>query len=144
MDDIKYDICRTQGEIFAYMAKKRYDVVCFAEQYFSSEFCKRAFDTSYSRFQLETPQECADFFLPQIKNNLRFTNKYQDKEEAFYIGFVYRYLYFVTNLPSSELFARVPIDRVKGYYIVSNLRTEDFVVEDLCKEYYLPLNQNEL
>ena len=48
---INYDICETQAMLFEYAAK-RYNFDNFVELYMRCDFCRRAMDTEYSRFQL--------------------------------------------------------------------------------------------
>ena len=139
MNKVEYLICQTQGKIFKYAVKKGYDMQNFAEKFLSSEFCEEAFDTIYSRYQLDSPMESADFFMPELREKLKLSPVKQDKEEAAYIGFIYRYLYFVTKIKSKDLIQKVPFEEVQRHFINSNLRTEDFVVEDICNDYGLPI-----
>ena len=57
MGGIDYDICMTQSRIYKYIAQCGYDVNRFSDAFLMSDFCRRAFDTIYSRFQeLSKPQ----------------------------------------------------------------------------------------
>ena len=118
MDDIGYDICETQGAIYVYMAKEGYDMNVFSDNYLKSNFCRRAFDTEYSRYQDEFPNECADFYMPEIGDKLvcyPFGCCF-DSEEAEWIGFTYRQLYIDTGIYSSELADIVPFEEMREYY----------------------------
>ncbi len=142
MMSIEYKICKTQGRIFRYAVQNNYDIATFAAKYLSSKFCEEAFDTVYSRYQLETPQECADFFIPEIEKDLVAAVKCQAGDEAAYVGFMYRYLYYVTGVPSKELAQRVPYEEIAKHFVNSNLRTEDFAIEDICKDFDLPITSD--
>ncbi len=144
MTNTEYKICMTQGGIFKYAALQGYEMESFAKHYLTSEFCKEAFDTAYSGFQLETPQECADFFLPEIGQSLSKTSNKQDEEEAYYVGLMYRYLYFVTGISSAELVSLIPYKEICKYFINSHLRTENFVAEDICEDYGLEIIDGKL
>lgn len=139
MTSIEDKICKTQGRIFRYAVQNNYDITVFTKQYLSSKFCEEAFDVVYSRYQLETPQECADFFLPEIEKDLVLAAKCQSGDEAEYVGFMYRYLYYVTGIPSKGLVTKVPYEEISKHFVNSHLRTEDFVIEDICKELNLPI-----
>ena len=111
-------ICETQGDIYVYMAKKGYDMNIFSDNYLKSDFCRREFDTEYSRYQDELPNECADFYMPEISDKLV---RYPfgccfDLEEAEWIGFAYRQLYLETGIYSSELADIVPFEEMREYY----------------------------
>lgn len=71
MDGIDYKICRTQQRIYEYAAKHGYDMEQFSNFFLSSDFCSRAFDVLYSRFQLETPVECMDFIMEEAGDKLK-------------------------------------------------------------------------
>ncbi len=93
---VDYLICRTQQQIYEYMAEQGYDMAVFSNAYLSSDFCKREMDTLYSRFQTEFPNECADFFIPEICNKLRKRENTNvtayDISLAGDIGYMYRLL----------------------------------------------------
>jgi len=115
---VDYVICETQGDIYAYMAKRNYDIQVFSENYLKCDFCRCAFDTEYSRFQEELPNECAAFYMPEIEDKLV---KYSDGscfdlEEAEWIGFTYRQLYIETGIYSSELADMIPFAKMCEYY----------------------------
>ena len=70
MDGIDYKICRTQQRLYEYAARHGYEIEQFSNFFLSSDFCSRAFDVLYSRFQLETPVECMDFITPYTSKEL--------------------------------------------------------------------------
>lgn len=67
MDGVEYEICNTQGNLYEFIAKKGFDIERFSGLYLQSDFCRRAFDTIYSRFQLADELECMDFIVPELK-----------------------------------------------------------------------------
>lgn len=118
MEEIDYDTCTTQGRIYKYMAKHKYDIQVFSDNYLKCDFCRSAFDTEYSRFQEELANECAAFYMPEIEDNLV---KYPDGscfdlEEAEWIGFTYRQLYIETGIYSSELADMISFEKMREYY----------------------------
>ena len=68
MTGIEHDICDTQGRIYEYASTFGYDMEVFSKAYLCSDFCHRAMDAPYSRFQLHTEEECWDFIYPEIEN----------------------------------------------------------------------------
>lgn len=118
MTGIEYDICQTQQRIYEYMCAQNYDMEIFSNLYLQSEFCCKAMDTNYSRFQLETPQECADFYMPEISAALKKLDggRTFDMDIAGWIGFTYRQIYIKTQTPSALLSKLLPFDVMIRYY----------------------------
>lgn len=142
MTDLQHRICETQAELFEYVAKEGYDLKIFAEEYLSSSFCRRAFDTTYSRFLLEDEQGCLDFILPEIGDKL---TKYEDNTvydpaAASWIGFTYRQLYYETGIMSEELIKKVSFEAMERYYPGLHTVDEDMAFDIIAKDKKLPRN----
>lgn len=141
MDKVGYSICETQQEIYRDMALEGYDMKVFSDAYLSSDFVRRAMDTTYSRFQTEFANECADFFLPEIESKLV---KLEDDmcfspDVAEWIGFTYRQLYIETGVKSSELIKIIPFELMCKYY--PGLHTLD---EEMALDIFLEYHKSEL
>lgn len=134
---IDYDICMTQSRIYRYIAQCGYDVKRFSDAFLMSDFCRRAFDTIYSRFQLEDVLECMDFIEPEIPNDLMKNkdNMTFDQDVAAWIGFTYRQLYFETKVNSSNLVRIVSFGTLCNYY--AGLHTIDWedATDIICKDF---------
>jgi len=137
MEGIDYDICMTQSRIYKYIAQCGYDVNRFSDAFLMSDFCRRAFDTIYSRFQLEDVLECMDFIEPEIPNDLvkNQNNMAFDEDVAAWIGFTYRQLYFETKVNSSKLVEIVSFHTLCKYY--AGLHTIDWedATDIICKDF---------
>ena len=136
MEDINYDICMTQSRIYKYVAQCGYDVKKFSDAFLMSDFCRRAFDTIYSRFQLEDVLECMDFIVPEIKDALILNeNIIFDEDVAAWIGFVYRQLYIETKVNSATLAVKVSFRTLCNYY--PGLHTIDLedATDIICKDF---------
>jgi hypothetical protein len=131
MTDLEYDICETQGRIYEYAATQGYNLEKFSPLYLQSDFCKRAMDTIYSRFQLEDELECWDFIYPEIKNELSIyeDNKTFDRNVAYWIGFTYRQSYIATGISSSDLSQLLDIKTMCDYYPGLHTIDEDEAME---------------
>ena len=105
LDKIDHEICQTQGDLYEQAANEGYRFPLFSNIYLQSDFCRRAMDTDYSRFQIQSPGELMDFIIPE---NPQINEKYEKNKRfdgtiAFWIGYMYRYLYFATGLDSKNL-----------------------------------------
>ena len=137
MEGIDFDICMTQSRIYRYIAQCGYDVKRFSDAFLMSDFCRRAFDTIYSRFQLEDVLECMDFIEPEISKDLlkNQCNIVFDEDVAAWIGFTYRQLYFETKVNSSKLVETVSFGTLCNYY--AGLHTIDWedATDIICKDF---------
>lgn len=144
MDKIDYKICKTQGKIFGYAAKHGYVSKVFSDEYLRSDFCERAFDTIYSRFQFEFPSECMDFILPEIGSRLVMTTEKQDIDLAETVGRLYRCLYFASGKPSRELADLVPFDVMVQYVNLSFMEGEDVAIAQLCEDLNIAVKDDKI
>lgn len=131
MNRVETEIGFTQEALYKYAAKQGYEPSSFSDAFLASDFCRKAFDTVYSRFQFETPMECMDFLLPEIEDKLEKTTD-ADAGLAGYVGFMYRYLYFITPYSSREILAKVSYDEVAKTEFPSMVNGEHLVVEEIC------------
>ena len=138
IDNIEYDICETQMRIYRYYAKRKYNMEIFSNAYLSSDFCKRAMDTKYSRFQLEDVGECSDFFMPEIENKLTIDTEIKIPVEVVeWIGFAYRQLWFETRIFSKDLCKIVPFSAMVKLYPGMHTLDEDVAAEKIMQMYNL-------
>lgn len=168
VDGIDYKICQTQGRIYELIADNGYDVPLFSSLFLQSDFCRRSFDTIYSRFQLADELECMDFIIPEIQDRfpgiksnpiytdggahiaddvpIEYFRKYPDTcfspDVAYWIGFTYRQLYIETGTYSSELAERLSFGAMCRYYPGLHTVDEDMATDIICENFGLVKIQN--
>jgi hypothetical protein len=135
--DIQNEICITQQDLYEHAALHQYNMPVFSDMYLQSDFCRRAMDTIYSRFQLADPLEILDFLLPEIGPEDKL--KYQDgewfnRDVAAWIGFMYRLLYFKTGISSKELSQKVTFGGLCAAYPGLHTIDEDQAADILIEE----------
>lgn len=140
MTDIDYSICETQARLFKYIVENNYDIEDFIVKYMKSDFCKRAMDTMYSRFQSEDEEECLDFIIPEIGTLKENINKYYNIDEIYWIGFIYRQLYIETSIPSSKLIDILPLKTMHKYYPGLHTVEENMQADIICENFNLSKN----
>ena len=141
-DLIDYDICKTQEDIFEYAIKQGYELQSFAEEYLTSDFCRREFDTPYSSFQVADAEESADFFMPEIGSRLVKSTKHGEYDAfAGDIGFMYRLLYIKTSVPSAELIKIIPFETMANQSFTFDHYGFDVIADEFIEEYNLPLKR---
>lgn len=108
--EINYSISCNVGNLYILASHMGYDLKSFSNLFLASHFCARSFDTEYSRFQNEEEDVSMEYLLREISPDKRKTDNTIDDNIAFWIGFIYRFLYFQTGIPSSNLKEKVPFD----------------------------------
>ena len=127
-------ICETQGKIYR-TACFKYDMPCFSTMYLKSKFCESEMDTMYSTWHYQDE----DVILEMIEYELGLTKSSKPQmyeDEAFWVGYMYRYLYYITELTSKELAEIIPYDEMVRFIRLC----EDFEIEDMAE--YIATNCN--
>ncbi len=136
-EDVNYLICETQGEIFEYAASKGYDMIEFSRAFMASHFCERAFDTPYSRFQVDDAEESWQFLYPEIKdtidNHRLPDDAVFDGNVAHWIGFTYRQIFIETGVPSKDIAKKLPFEAMVASYPGLHTLDEEDATDRLCK-----------
>ncbi len=145
MERVVFKICNTQSKIYEYAVNLGYEIKSFSDNFLKSTFCKESFDTIYSRFQLETPMECMDFILPEIKESLVLSTSEQEQAcVAGDIGFMYRLLYIETSVPSVKLAEIVPFDEMAKMALNFDHYGFEECVNEIIEKYHLPRQECEV
>ena len=136
IDKVEQDICKTQGELYEYAALHDYMFPQFSDIYMKSDFCKRAMDAKYSRFQIREPEELMDFLVPEnpeLDQNMYKNGECFDNDVAFWIGYIYRYLAFESRKASSELYKLYPFGNLVKAYPGLHTVDDDMAIDILLK-----------
>ncbi|WP_027406860.1 hypothetical protein [Anaerovibrio sp. RM50] len=134
--DIQMVICETQGDIFQCANELGYDMDKFVPAYMKSHFCERSMDTAYSPFQMADPEECLDFILPEI-NVPKLPEPLYIPDALWWIGFIYRLLYFELKKSSNEIIDKVPFKAMLIYYPGLSTVDEYMAVEIISEDKFL-------
>lgn len=121
--------CMTQADLYEYIQREGYDIFRFSDLYLASDFCNREMDSVYSVFQREDPLQILDFVIPQI-GELKKMEDTSDYVDAADLGYIYRYLHFLTGLPSSEIGKRINARTM----IAEMEKRTDWNLEDIAAE----------
>ena len=141
---VHYEISNTQGEMYKRMAQLGYDIEDFSDVYLQSEFCKRAFDTDWSYYQLLSGRECLDALFYDTPMTKKRESGYFDEDVAYWIGFTYRLLYIETKVPSSELVNIVTFESMCKYYPGLHTIDEEQAIDIICEDHNLKIDMDSL
>lgn len=135
MKSVSYSICETQGAIYRCVNRRNLSLPVFSDQYLHSRFCTVQMDAVYSHFQLADAEECLDFILPEIEIPSLPEPVYTD-QVAYWIGFMYRYLFFSLHLPSNRLADTLSFQAMTVYYPGLHTVDEDMAVEIIRHDFF--------
>ena len=113
-EEINHFICCNMGKLYVMAVDMGFNLQDFSDKFLTSHFCTRSLDTPYSRFQNEEEDVSMDYLLREISPRKEESGYAFSDEVAFWIGFIYRFLYFKTGLSSSELKEKVPFSYLEA------------------------------
>ena len=140
INSVDMSICETQQMIYELAVEQGYGMRTFLEQFLTSDFCRRAFDTIYSHYQFADAEENFDFLIPEISDKI---SKNQSETDVFAgdIGYMYRLLYIMTSVPSAELSTIIPYQEMyKRAFVFQHYGFEE-CAEEIIEFYGLPLKK---
>ena len=134
-DTIELKICQNQGCLYRFVANLGYNIEEFSNAYLASDFCKRAMDTTYSRYQLHDEQEILDFLMPEIQDKCSMLpdGELFNLDVAYWIGFTYRQLYYETDIFSKELAEKFTFSDICKTYSGLHTIDEEMATDILCE-----------
>ena len=127
-------ICETQAKIYVSAYKNGYDMEFFSSHYLKSEFCNREMDAKYSVWQYQDEDVCLEVIQHQIGYIADDSSQPLDID-AYWIGYMYRYLYYYTSCTSKELAEMIPFTKMVEFsYLLENHEYEEalqFIIQRL-------------
>lgn len=129
---VNFDICDTVGELYKLAMEEQYDIECFSDMFLKSDFCKREFDTLYSCFQTDEDASIY-YFLKECKNKLLKNTNDISEDEAYWVGFMYRYLYIYAGISSDKLVDIIPFKSMLSYVNQTILPYEEYSPDELLE-----------
>lgn len=145
MDRIEKRICYTQSQLYGYAFDNGYDPKTFSNLFLSSDFCSRQFDTDYSHYQYAPSVEIFENVSPEIESDLiKKQGVNEDIDVVKFVGYMYRFLYYATSVPSKELVKIVPYMDVEKHYDSSLMLSPEYIADDICKNYGLTIVDNDV
>lgn len=141
---VHYEICKTQAEMYREMAYRGYDIGDFSNAYLKSDFCKNAFDTDWSYYQLLGCRECLEALFIDMPVTKKNPQGFFDPDVAYWIGFTYRLLYIETKIPSSMLSDTVTFEAMCRYYPGLHTVDEEQSIDLICEDFGLSIDVDSL
>lgn len=132
--EIENMICCTTGKLYVMANNMGFNMNNFSDLFLTSKFCSHAFDSPYSRFQTEDEDVSMDYLLKEISPQKEKSNEMLTEDAAFWIGFIYRYLYFKTGIQSSILKDKVTFEYLQRKFYGLSTIDEKNAVDIICND----------
>lgn len=135
MPEINHELCECQGDLFELAADKGYDIRCFSNIFLGSDFCMRAFDSAYSRYQCADAEESLDLLEQETASGLEKASGGRGPGGiiANWTGYIYRVLCQRSGMPSREILKRIPPETVIGSYYGYHTLDEEMAADKLLE-----------
>ena len=116
ISDVSYEKCNKQGKLFAMANRLGYDMEKYAARCMTSELLQCVSDSDYIYYQLAAPSYSLDLIEDEeLHIDLAGERPYSN-DEAYWIGFYYRFLTLALSLPGKDVLAAVPFETMHGWY----------------------------
>lgn len=134
MDVIQRKLCDIQGRLFELSAKHGYDSATFIKLFMNSQVAHNL-DSDYNRMQWAGEEYLLEEFLDECNEALMKSDEVFDKDELFWIGYIYRYWWYYAKEDSKKIYKQAPVETMKTNYLMFHTMAPEMAVDDL-KEIY--------
>lgn len=136
---IDRSISTTVGKLYVLAVEKGFDLNSFSDLFLTSDFCARAFDIPYSHFQMDDEDVSMIFLLREVAPKVNESDQQCAEDAAYWIGYMYRFLYIQTDIPSAVLKEKVSFSyMLKKFYGLSTI-DEEQAVDIICSDCHLEI-----
>lgn len=134
MDVMQNKLCDIQGRLFELSAAHGYDSATFIKLFMGSQVAKNL-DSDYNRMQWAGEEYLLEELADECKGALIKSAAVFDKDELFWIGYIYRYWRYYANEGSKKIYKQAPVERMKTNYLMFHTMAPEMAIDDL-KEIY--------
>lgn len=114
--DIPYEACNKQGKVFALANRLGNDLKEYAKRYMKSEFVLQGKDADYAYYQIAAPSYSLDLVDDDELHGEHLGVDGVSNDEAYWIGFFYKYLVFALSTRSDEIVEQIPFAKMRSFY----------------------------
>lgn len=113
---VSYEECNKQGKIFALANRLGHDLEKYTERYMKSRLVKGSEDSDYAYYQIASPSYSLDLVDDEELQREAALEGGIANDEAYWIGFFYRYLILALAMNSEKVLTRVPFAMMRSFY----------------------------
>lgn len=137
-------IAETQGETYSLALEMGLDIKDFSHYFLTSDFCRFEMDAIYSKYQLEFAGVVMDEFLSEMESKGITINKSEENYyfSPYWVGMMYRYLFFRLKMFSSELEKNISIEELEKISVDCESMEIDESVDFIVQYFEQERNRN--
>ncbi len=128
---ITYESCNKQGKVFALANRLGNDLKEYAERYMKSEFILQGKDADYLYYQIAAPSYSLDMIDDDEIHAEQLGVSGVSNDEAYWIGFFYKYLVMALSIPSNQVMEKIPFDKMRSLYAEFGERSKEEAKDEL-------------
>ena len=113
---VSYEECNKQGVIFSLANRLGHDLSVYAERYLRSRFVSGAGDFEYAYYQIAAPSYSLDLVDAEELQRESAEGYGISNDEAYWIGYFYKYLGLSLGMENEALLERFPFDAMRALY----------------------------
>jgi len=115
MTSIELQLCDIQGRLFKLSARRGINSAEFIKVFMKSATAK-ALDSTYNRMQWAGEEYLLEEVIDEVGDRFEKQGEVYAEELIYWIGYIYRYWYYVTGEASKEIYMQAPVKVVKQNY----------------------------
>ena len=123
--EIPFEECNKQGWIFALANRLGHDMKTYARRYMKSKFVAQGKDFDYSYYQIASPSYSLDLVDEAELHEEGAKTDGISNDEAYWIGFFYKYFTLALSLSNEQAWEKIPFDRMRAFYAEYGAKSKD-------------------
>ena len=131
--EIPYEGCNNQGRIFSLANRLGHDMETYARRYMKSKFVAQGKDFDYSYYQIASPSYSLDLVDEAELHEEGARTSGISNDEAYWIGFFYKYLTLSLSLTNEQAWEKIPFDRMRAFYAEYGATSKDTAGEEMTR-----------
>lgn len=130
MNALQLKLCDIQGRLFELSVDKKIGSANFIKTFMNSETAK-ALDSTYNRMQWAGEEYLLEEVVDSAGNKLDVRIELYSKDEAYWMGYLYRYWHYYTGESSKAIYKQAPVETMKRNYMMFHTMAPEMAIEDL-------------
>ena len=130
MNALQLKLCDIQGRLFELSVDKKIGSANFIKTFMNSETAK-ALDSTYNRMQWAGEEYLLEEVVDGAGDKLDVRIELYSKDEAYWMGYLYRYWHYYTGESSKAIYKQAPVETMKRNYMMFHTMAPEMAIEDL-------------
>ena len=130
MNELGIKLCDIQGRLFELSVRKGLDSAAFIDCFMRSKVAA-CLDSTYNRMQWAGEEYLLEELMSECADRLMSSENVFDKDEMYWIGYLYRYWSISQNERSAEIYRQARTQVMRRNYLMFHTLDPELAVENL-------------